>query len=324
MIFIGLTLLLLAIFVLSLLAGRYPEAGFMSFEQIRSEEMAAAIVFKVRLPRAILAVFLGMSLAAAGTVMQMIFGNPLVDPGFLGVSQGAAFGAGLSIVFLGNSPWLIQGSAAFFACLGLFSSYLVAWKIRYGSWVLRLILAGICVSAIFTSLLGIMKYAADPTSQLAELTFWLLGGLSSITWAEVKFVVPIVLLCLIGLLLFRWRLNILALKDYTAFSLGVSTTVERAFILILAVIAAATVTAVSGLVAWIGLIMPHLARRIFGADARYALPGSMLLGAIVVLVCDDLGRVLLPHEIPLGIITSLFGALFFMSLMMTGSVGVKR
>jgi len=324
MLFVGLGALLVVIFVLSLLAGRYPSPGLLSIEQIQTDQMAYNIVFRMRLPRALLAVAVGMSLAAAGTVMQMIFGNPLVDPGFLGVSQGAAFGAGLSIVFLGNSPWLIQGSAAFFACLGLIVSYLVAWKIRYGSWVLRLILAGICVSAIFTSLLGVIKYAADPTSQLAELTFWLLGGLSAITWQEVSIVVPLVAFCLTGLLLFRWRLNILALKDSTAFALGASTSLERLFILALAVIATAAVTAVSGLVAWVGLIMPHLARRLFGADARFALPGSMLLGAVTVLVCDSLSRVPFAAEIPLGIVTSLFGALFFMALMTSGSVGVKK
>jgi iron complex transport system permease protein len=198
-------------------------------------------------------------------------------------------------------------------------SYLLAWKIRYGSWVLRLILAGICVSAIFTSLLGIIKYLADPTTQLAELTFWLLGGLSAISWNEVYVVGPITIICLLGLLLFRWRLNILALKDYTAFSLGASASFERAAILIFAVVATAAVTAVSGLIAWVGLIMPHLARRIFGADARFALPGSMLLGAILVLLCDDFARTVMSEEIPLGIITSLVGAIFFIVLMMSSA-----
>ena len=317
-------MLLMVVFFLSLLVGRYPQAGFMSLDQIRNDEMANTIVLNLRLPRAIIAVLLGMSLAAAGTVMQMIFGNPLVDPGFLGVSQGAAFGAALSIIVLGHSPWIIQISAAFFACAGMVVSYLIAWKIRYGSWVLRLILAGISVSAIFASLLGLLKYAADPTSQLAEITFWLLGGLSAITWQQVYFTAPVAVICLVSLLLFRWRLNILALKDYTAFSLGVSTSVERAVLLGMAVVATASVTAVSGLVAWIGLIMPHLARRIFGADARYSLPGSMLLGGLVVLLCDDLGRVLFPGEIPLGIITSLLGASFFMLLMMTGARDTQK
>jgi iron complex transport system permease protein len=317
-------LLLLLVFAISLLAGRYPQAGIMELTQLRHDVMAQTIVYKVRLPRALMAVFLGMSLAAAGTVMQMIFGNPLVDPGFLGVAQGAAFGAGLSIVFMGNSRLWVQLSAAFFACLGLAASYLLASKIRYGSWVLRLILAGICVSAIFTSMLGAIKYLADPTSQLAELTFWLLGGLSAITWQEVYYVVPVTLCCLCLLLLFRWRLNILALKDYTAFSLGISASFERMLVLVLAVVATAAVTAVSGLIAWVGLIMPHLARRIFGADARFALPGSMLLGAIIVLLADGLGRVMLPIEIPLGIITSFFGAIFFIVLMVSGSAGLKR
>jgi iron complex transport system permease protein len=317
-------LVLVAVFIFSLLLGRYPEPGFLSVDAIQSDQMAWNILYKIRLPRAILAVCLGMTLAAAGTVMQMIFANPLVDPGFLGVSQGAAFGAGLSIVLLGNTAWLVQSSAAVFACLGLLASFIIAHKIRYGSWVLRLILAGICVSAIFTSLLGIIKFVADPTSELAELTFWLLGGLSSITWKEVSFVLPVSVVTLTGLTLFRWRLNVLALKDHTAFSLGVSTGIERILILGLAVVATATVTAVSGLVAWIGLIMPHLSRRVLGADARFALPGAMLFGAIVVLICDNVSRVLLAEEIPLGIITSLIGASFFMFIMMSRAKTVKR
>jgi iron complex transport system permease protein len=317
--FFFLSLALLTIFFLSLLLGRYPDPGFVGLEQLRADSMAYGIAMNFRLPRALMAILIGMSLAAAGTVMQMLFGNPLVDPGFLGVSQGAAFGAGLSIVFLGSSPWMVQFSAAAFACIGLLISYLLAWKIRYGSWVLRLILAGICVSAIFTSLLGIIKYLADPTTQLAELTFWLLGGLSAISWNEVYVVGPITIICLLGLLLFRWRLNILALKDYTAFSLGASASFERAAILIFAVVATAAVTAVSGLIAWVGLIMPHLARRIFGADARFALPGSMLLGAILVLLCDDFARTVMSEEIPLGIITSLVGAIFFIVLMMSSA-----
>lgn len=317
--FFALSISLILVFVLSLLLGRYPNPGLMSLEQVRQDSMAFEIIMNLRLPRAIIAVLAGMSLAAAGTVMQMLFGNPLVEPGFLGVSQGAAFGAGLSILLLGSSPWLIQFSAAVFACLGLFVSYLLAWKIRYGSWVLRLILSGICVSAIFTSLLGIIKYLADPTSQLAEITFWLLGGLAAVSWQEVYVVAPVVVSCLVALLLFRWRLNILALKDYTAFSLGASATFERALILILAVVATAAVTAVSGLIAWVGLIMPHFARRIFGADARFALPGSMLFGAILVLLCDDLARTFMAEEIPLGIITALFGAAFFIALMLTSS-----
>jgi iron complex transport system permease protein len=322
--FLALTSVLILVFALSLLAGRYPEAGFNDLSQLHADKMVQNIVYQMRLPRTIMAVFLGMSLAAAGTVMQMIFGNPLVDPGFLGVSQGAAFGAGLGIVFMGASHSGIQLSAAFFACLGLACSWIIAGKIRYGSWVLRLILAGICVSAVFTSLLGVLKYLADPTSQLADLTFWLLGGLSAVTWSELYFVVPICSVTLFVLLLFRWQLNVLALKDHTAFSLGVSSTVIRLVVLILAVISVAAVTAASGLVAWVGLIMPHLARRIFGADARFALPGSMLLGGIVVLLCDDLGRVVLPAEIPLGIITSFCGAIFFILLMATGSTRLKR
>ena len=284
---------------------------------IETNEMAKSILLNIRIPRVIAAIFLGMSLAAAGSVMQMLFGNPLVNPGFLGVSQGAAFGAAVCLLYWGSVSWKIQFSASVFACLGLFISYIIAWRIHFGSWVLRLVLSGISVSAIFSALIGILKYSADPTHQLAEITFWLLGGLSSVTWDEVLRISPVVITSLLIIFFFRWRLNILSLKEVTAFSLGSSANIERAFFLVVAVLATAAVTSVSGLVGWIGLIVPHLSRRIFGADARFSLPGSMILGGVLVLVCDDLCRICFPSEIPLGIMTSLVGASFFLILMMT-------
>lgn len=299
------------------MVGRYPASGFLTPNLFQSDEMARTIVTKIRIPRIIVAMLLGAVLAAAGTVMQMIFANPLVNPGFLGVTHGAALGAAMCILFLGNSAWKIQLFSSLFACMGLAISYFIAWKMKYGSWILRLILAGIAVSAIFTSLLGFMKYLADPTHQLAEITFWLLGGLSGVTWTEVYHIFPIILLSLVIMVLFRWRINILALRDSVSFSLGVSSSYERIFILTVAVIGVAAATSVSGVIGWIGLIVPHISRRIFGADARYSLPGSIILGSIIVLLCDDFCRSAFTGEIPLGIVTSLLGAVCFLALMTT-------
>lgn len=310
-----LVLLLLLVIVFSMFLGRYPRPGFISIDQIRTDSLAQKLVLNLRIPRILTALLLGASLAAAGGVFQMIFSNPLVDPGFLGVSQGASFGAAFSIIFFGGSAWLIQGSAAFFACVGLALSYLLARRVRYGGWVLRLVLAGIAVSALFSSGLGILKYMADPLSQLPEITFWLLGGLWGITWSQLLTILPIVLIGLFIIYRMRWRLNVLSLSDETAFSLGVAPGRERTLLLIASVLATSAVISVAGMVSWVGLIMPHIARRIFGADSRYMIPASMLIGAIFTILCDDLARVLLAGEIPLGILTSLIGAAIFVYLM---------
>ncbi|HPC05882.1 MAG TPA: iron ABC transporter permease, partial [Anaerolineaceae bacterium] len=235
-----------------------------------------------------------------------------------------AFGAALAIIALGNTAWLVQGSAVLFAFLGLALSYFLARRVRFGGWVLRLVLAGIAVSAFFSSGVGILKFLADPLSQLPEITFWLLGGLWSIEWKDLLSILPLVLIGLYILYRMRWRLNLLSLEDEVAFSLGTTPQRERTLVLAAGVAATAAVISVSGIVGWVGLLVPHLARRIFGADGRYVIPASILLGAGFTVICDDIGRTLLAGEIPLGILTSLLGALAFMLLMMARKVQVQR
>ena len=301
--------------LVSIFLGRYPAPGLISLERLSNDVLAQSLVFELRLPRILTALLLGMSLSAAGAVFQMIFGNPLVEPGFLGVSQGASFGAAFSIIFLTRSAWAVQSSAAIFAFIGLGLSYFMARRVRYGGWVLRLVLAGIAVSALFSAALGVLKYIADPLSQLPEITFWLLGGLASMTWTQCLAILPAVLLGLAVCYRMRWRINILSLSDETAFSLGAAPGRERALLLAAAVVATSAVISVAGMVGWVGLIIPHITRRIFGADARYVLPGSMLIGALFAVLCDDLARTAFPGEIPLGILTSLIGAVIFIFLM---------
>ncbi len=312
------------LFLASLLLGRYPAPGLISWERLNQDDLARLLVLNLRLPRLITALLLGMALSAGGVVFQMLFSNPLVEPGFLGVSQGASFGAAFCIVLLGSSAVVIQGSAAFFALLGLGMSYLLARRIRYGGWVLRLVLAGIAVSALFSAGLGILKYLADPLSQLPEITFWLLGGLASVTWPKLLSILPVVLVSLSVLFLLRWRLNVLALNEETAFSIGAAPQRERLLLLTAAVLPTAAVISVAGMVGWVGLIIPHISRRIFGSDTRYALPAAMLLGGMFTILCDDLARTLLAGEIPLGILTSLLGAGVFLILMISRGVKVER
>ncbi len=312
---IVLAFLLLAVFGISIFIGRYPQPYWMPLKLLLNESLAQKLVLSLRIPRLLMAMLLGMSLAVCGEVLQMLFRNPIVEPGFLGVSQGAAFGASFAILFLGGSLIRVEMLAAFFALLGLGMSFAIARLIKFGGWVLRLVLSGIVVSAIMSSGLGILKYLADPLTELQEITFWLLGGLWSTTWPDVYLIFPVVTVCLTIVYLMRWRLNVLSLNDSTAFSLGAATSWERGFLLVCAVIAVAAVTSVSGIVNWVGLIVPHISRRIFGSNAQFSLPGSMLIGGIFSIICDVIARTMLAGEIPLGIITSFLGAVIFIILM---------
>ena len=312
---------LLLVFCLSIFIGRYPQPYWMPLELLGEDELARQLVTALRLPRLLAALMLGASLAAAGNVLQMVFRNPLVGPGILGVSQGAGFGAALAILTLSSRVLAVELSAFVFACLGLALSYLIARQLRYGGWVLRLILSGIAVSALFSAGIGLIKYLADPFTQLPEITFWLLGGLWGVTWQEVFLMAPFVILGLLVVFLMRWRLNLLSLSEETAFSLGSRIGRERAFLLVSAVGAIAAVTAVAGVIGWVGLIIPHIARRLFGASAQGTIPASILIGGAFVIFCDTIARSLRAGEIPLGIITSLLGALIFILLMV--SVGAR-
>lgn len=314
----------LIILSVSLFIGRYPKPLFMPFSVLLNDQLGQNLVYNLRLPRLITSALLGMSLATAGGVMQMLFRNPLVEPGFLGVTQGAGFGAAFSILFLTTQPLVVELSAATFAVIGLVFSYFIARRIRFGGWVLRLVLSGIAVSAIFSAGLGILKYLADPTSQLPEIVFWLLGGLWSVTWSDLFYILPVVVIGLVIIYLMRWRLNLLSLSDETAFSLGVAVGRERTLLLAASVGVTAVVVSVAGIVGWIGLIIPHIARRIAGANAAAFIPVSMSLGAIFGILCDDIARVLTTGEIPLGIVTSLIGAVVFLLMMTSRSMRIAR
>ncbi len=319
----GLLLLFLVVFGVSIFLGRYPAPYWMPFKTLMEDQLAQRLVLNLRLPRIVTAALLGASLAVCGTVLQMIFRNPIVEPGFLGVSQGAAFGAAVGILWLGGGQLVTEFSAAFFAMSGLAVSFLLARSLRFGGWVLRLILSGIVVSALFSSGMGVLKYLADPLTQLQEITFWLLGGLWSVTWEDVFYVLPVVIPGLLVVYLMRWRLNVLSLEQDTAFSLGADTKKERFILLIAAVSATAVLTAVSGIVGWVGLIVPQIARQIFGPNGQFTVPASMLLGAVFGILCDDLARTLLAGEIPLGILTSFLGALIFVVVMNRTKVKIR-
>ena len=299
----------------ALLFGRYPKPGLLDPLQLSEDPLARTIVLNLRLPRIMTALIAGAVLGASGFVFQMLFSNPLVEPGFLGVSQGASFGAASAILFVGADALIIQISASFWALVGLFLSFMLAKRFHFGGWILRLVLSGIAVSAFFSAGLGLIKYAADPLSELQEITFWLLGGLWHVRWSQLLSILPVTLLSLVLLTTLRWRLNILSMDDRSSHSIGLAPRVEKPFLLICATLGTAAVISVSGLIGWVGLIVPHLSRRVFSSNASFSLPGSMIIGAGFMLVCDTLGRTLFTGELPLGIVTSLFGTVLFILLL---------
>ena len=312
---LGSLALLLLLMILSILAGRYPKPGFTNLLALSGDYLLGQIIAQVRLPRILLAVTGGAALGAAGFVFQMLFANPLVEPGFLGVSQGAAFGAAAAITLFGFSPVAVQLSATVFGLLALISSYYLARRFRFGGWILRLILSGIAVGALFSSGLSIIKLVADPTTSLQDITFWMMGGLWNSTWNTAWSVMPTMWIALGLLLAVRWRINLLSLDERTAHAIGISVSREKSLMLLIATIATTAIISVAGLVSWVGLIVPHLARRLLGSDSRFALPGSMIIGSMFMLLCDTIGRTLLPGEIPLGVLTSLIGAALFMVIL---------
>ena len=305
---------------LALFWGRYPALGFLSPAALADDPLAASLVWNLRLPRVLAALLLGAALSGAGHVMQMLFRNPLVEPGFLGVSQGAALGAAAAILFLGGSLFAIQTAAALGAVLGLLLSWTLARRLRFGGWTLRLLLAGIAVSAFFSAAIGLLKALADPLKQLPDLTFWLMGGLYNVHAPALLRFLPLLLPSLLILHLMRWRLALLSLGDDSARALGVRAAAERTLLLAAAAAAVASVVALAGMVGWIGLLVPHLARRLSRAHPASSMPVAMALGALFALACDTLARSA-PAEIPLGILTSFLGAALFLAIMTRAPAG---
>ncbi|MDR0993599.1 MAG: iron ABC transporter permease [Verrucomicrobiota bacterium] len=320
---VGLLLLLPVLACLFLFFGRYPQAGWTPPGSFWEEPLLRLILTQIRIPRILLALMAGAVLAGSGFVFQMIFANPLVEPNFLGVSQGAAFGASLVIVGFGYAPVWIQVSAAGFGMSGLLLSWALARRFRFGGWILRLVLAGIAVSAIFSSALAFLKLVAEPTRDLQDITFWMMGGFWNITPARLLSILPAVLFSLVVVFCYRWRLNLLSLNDRTAHSVGMIPIRDKTILLAAATIGTTAVISVSGLIGWVGLIIPHLARRVFGADSRHALPGAILIGALFLLLCDTVARTLFASEIPIGLLTSILGAFGFIFILIQRRGGLR-
>ncbi len=269
------------------------------------------ILFRIRIPRLLLAMAIGAALSVSGASLQALFKNPLVNEYILGISSGAAFGAALSLVFLGRA-FPPQIAAFFFALLAVGAVLLISGRTE--SHFISLLLTGIIVTAFFSALLSLVEFFASPYV-LQSLFFWLMGSLSLASWKDLSISLPLIGVGLSVLLLLRWRLNVLSLSDEEARSLGIHLRREKLLVIGAATLVTAAGTSVVGIIGWIGFIIPHLVRLMFGVDNRRVIPMSAVMGASVMLVADDLIRGLSSFEIPIGIFTSLVGIPLFLLLL---------
>jgi iron complex transport system permease protein len=271
----------------------------------------ADILFRIRLPRLLLALFAGAALAVSGASLQAIFRNPLVFEFSLGISYGAAFGAALSLVFLGRKV-PAQAAAFVFAIAAVLAVLFIAGKAA--SQIVTILLSGVIVSALFQALLSLVELFANPYA-LQSLIFWLMGSLGQATWGDLAVTLPVIGVGVTALILLRWRLNVLSLGDDEARAMGVDIKREKILVIGLAALTTAAATAVTGVISWIGLIVPHLVRMAVGADNRKVVPLSAAAGASLLLVADDIVRTAASFEIPIGILTSVVGIPFFIVLL---------
>ncbi|WP_409306856.1 FecCD family ABC transporter permease [Pectobacterium sp. B1J-3] len=271
------------------------------------------VVWRVRLPRVLLALCAGAGLALSGAALQGIFRNPLVDPHIIGVSAGAAFGGTLAIL-LGWTPLILLFSTFTFGMLALLLVFMIAAVLGKHN-MLILILAGVILSGFFGALVSLMQYVADTEEKLPSIVFWLLGSFATAHWD--KFVMLFIPLLIAGGLLWRlrWQINVLSMGEQDARTLGVAVQPLRWLILSLCAAIVAAQVAVSGSIGWIGLVIPHVARMLVGADHRRLLPVALWLGGGFMILVDDVARNLSEAEIPLGIITALLGAPLFAVLL---------
>lgn len=315
---------LVAAMLIGSMVGPYPiPAGDVIgalFARLRGETYSPhidTILFQIRLPRVLAAALVGGALAAAGASYQTLFRNPLVSPDILGVSAGAGFGAVLGIL-LSLPVIAIQGLGFVTGLATVAIVYALARALRSQNEVLVLVLAGIVIGALAGAGISLVKILADPYNQLPAITFWLLGSLSGIKVDDVWSVAPLVIVGLLPLALLRWRIGVLSLGDDEARALGVNVGFVRGVVIAAATLITAAAVSVSGVVGWIGLMIPHMVRPLVGPRYDRVLPASMLMGAAFLVLVDTLARSAARIEIPLGLLTALIGAPLFVWLLARG------
>ncbi|MBI9107015.1 MAG: iron ABC transporter permease [Spirochaetales bacterium] len=315
-------LLLVLLFMVSLFSGRYSIPPGLMCRVLLSKVIhidmtwsrtVETVIFNIRLPRTVLAALIGGSLAVCGASFQGMFQNPLVSPDILGVTSGAGFGAALAIL-LWNQVALIQASAFIFGILAVFIAYIVSRVFRPTP-TLMLVLSGIIVGSIFSALLSLIKYVADPNQKLPAIVFWLMGSLAGVSKKELVTVAIPILVGTAGLFLVRWLINILSMGDEEAHSMGIRSGSLKLFIIVCATIVTASSVSACGIIGWVGLVVPHICRMIIGSNHTRLIPLSFLGGGCFLLGVDTIARTVISAEIPLGILTALIGAPFFAFLL---------
>ena len=317
----ALGVLVVASTLASLMLGRFPitpaEAGGMLANLVVPIEpfwtaQQETLFFQVRLPRIALALLVGCSLAAAGAAFQGTFQNPLVSPDILGASQGAAFGAAVAIL-LGLGAFGISAFAFAAAIVTVMLVLLVSSRAK-GNHMMVVVLAGVMMSSLLQAAVSYTKLIADPTDQLAAITYWLMGSLTGAKPADLAMAAAPMAAGLLVLFALRWRINILTMGDDEASTMGVNAQRVRIVVIFAATLVTAASVAVTGMIGWVGLVIPHFARMVIGCDYRKLLPASMLMGASFLLIVDDVARLVASSEIPIGILTAFVGAPFFLYL----------
>ena len=314
----------IVLFFASFLMGRYPISPvdvvktILSpiFPQLTVSSTVNTIVWQIRLPRILAAILVGASLSMAGTAFQGIFKNPLVSSDLLGVSNGAGFGAALSILLSGSSV-VIQLFAFIFGIISVSITYLISKAYKAGG-ILILVLSGVAISAFFNSLISGIKFIADPEDKLPEIVYWLMGSLASVTMNEIMMIIIPLFIGFVILYLLRWQMNILAMGDEEAQSLGLNPSRVRLIIIAACTLLTSAAVSISGIIGWIGMIIPHMARMIVGPDNKILLPASLSLGASFLLLIDNISRVVISIEIPIGILTAVIGVPIFLYLLRRG------
>jgi len=324
---LGLVVALAILVVGASLVGAYPltvsEAGAALARKLTGAApigQVDTVLFEVRLPRVFAAVLVGASIAAAGAAYQTLFRNPLVSPDILGVSTGAGLGAVIGI-FLSLPVAGIQLLAFVVGLVTVGLVYAIAAVVRGREPILVLVLAGVVIGSLAGAVISLLKILADPYDQLPAIVFWLLGSLSAIRKGEVWAAAPLVLVGLVPLVLLRWRINVLSLGDEEAKALGVEAAQLRFVVIAAATLMTASVVAISGVIGWVGLVIPHIARMMVGPSFDRLLPTAMLLGASYLLAVDTMARTMARIEVPIGILTAVVGAPFFLWLLVRGREG---
>lgn len=310
-------IVLIILFFVALMVGRYTISfsSFFSalFNMPSADVVDRSVIISLRLPRTLMALLVGIALSLSGLVYQETFQNKLVSPDFLGVSSGAGFGASIAII-VGLTGLMISITAFIFGILTVFLTVGIAKIFRNNSPTV-LLLSGIIVSGLMSAGISFIEFMADTDKQLGEIVYWLLGTFSKATMRDVWILMPIVIIGSVFLFIIRWRINIVALGMNEAITLGLNYNFYRGMIIVIATLLTAASVAYSGIIGWIGLVVPHLARICVGRDARKTIPLTILFGAAFTIVCDIVCRTFTASEIPLSAVTGFLGTPIFLTIL---------